>query len=308
MATTKISSAPPFRTEDVHTSPSPLTRMLISGEMSSEDPSTFGWRERWDCFTFVIIPHYFSIALIIVVHALALSLGLLYYNTSLISTPADSTLLVARIAALVLHCDVALLLFPVCRIILAILKDSPLRAFLPGSKEAFYHEVIAWSMVFFAWVHSIAYWIYYAVVARRESQGFKEFLYLSFATGPGWSGHIMLGVLTFITATSIDRVDDRKRGRFSISHHLYIMFFVIWSVHGAFAIKGISPATWTNVTTFWQYWIVGGVVYVIERILREFHGRHKTRISKVIQHRSNVVEFQIKKGKMTVKVGQACLQ
>jgi predicted ferric reductase len=41
-----------------------------------------------------------------------------------------------------------------------------------------------------------------------------------------------------------------------------------------------------------------------ERIAREVRGRHKTYVSKVIQHPSNVCEIQIKKDKTITRAGQ----
>jgi len=53
-----------------------------------------------------------------------------------------------------------------------------------------------------------------------------------------------------------------------------------------------------------RYWLVGGVIWIWERVLREIRSRHRTYISKVIQHPSNVVEIQIKKEKITIRAGQ----
>jgi len=55
---------------------------------------------------------------------------------------------------------------------------------------------------------------------------------------------------------------------------------------------------------FQRYWLVGGVIWIGERILREIRSRHITYISKVIQHPSNVMELQIKKEKTTIRAGQ----
>ncbi len=62
-----------------------------------------------------------------------------------------------------------------------------------------------------------------------------------------------------------------------------------------------------NTGVFWQYWMFGGAVYLVERILRELRGRHKTFISKVIQHPSNVVEIQIKKEHTKTRAGQVSM-
>jgi len=53
-----------------------------------------------------------------------------------------------------------------------------------------------------------------------------------------------------------------------------------------------------------RYWLVGGVIWIWERVLREVRSRHRTYISKVIQHPSNVIEIQIKKEKTVTRAGQ----
>jgi len=62
--------------------------------------------------------------------------------------------------------------------------------------------------------------------------------------------------------------------------------------------------SWNSIGVFWRYWLVGGVIWISERILREIRSRHITFISKVIQHPSNVLELQIKKEKTTIRAGQ----
>jgi len=49
---------------------------------------------------------------------------------------------------------------------------------------------------------------------------------------------------------------------------------------------------------------LGGVIWIYERILREVRSRHRTYISKVIQHPSKVMEIQIKKEKTKTRAGQ----
>ena len=63
---------------------------------------------------------------------------------------------------------------------------------------------------------------------------------------------------------------------------------------------------WTTFDRFaaQRYWLVGGVIWISERVLREIRSRHRTYISKVIQHPSKVMELQIKKEKTTVRAGQ----
>jgi predicted ferric reductase len=54
----------------------------------------------------------------------------------------------------------------------------------------------------------------------------------------------------------------------------------------------------------YRWWIASGVVYLIERVYREWRGRRKTRITKVIQHPSKTIEIQIKKASFKAQAGQ----
>ncbi|KAA1063817.1 hypothetical protein PGTUg99_008179 [Puccinia graminis f. sp. tritici] len=98
-----------------------------------------------------------------------------------------------------------------------------------------------------------------------------------------------------------------KFERFWYSHHLFIVFFSAWQLHGsACMIQPDRPpyCSFNQIGVFWKYWLVGGMIFIWERVLREVRSRHKTYISKVIQHPSNVCEVQIKKEKTTTRAGQ----
>ena len=290
---------------------SPLTRMLMSSEMSTEASKGPDWREGLDRL-FVIISRYSLFALTICIHALLFMSGLVYYDTNAILVTPTSDLSgplpIAQAAALVLHCDVAILLFPVCRTLISLLRGSPFHTFARKGNEISFHILASWFMVVFAWIHAVAYWVKFGREASQNNQGFKTFLLLNFSTGPGLSGHIMLLAITIIAATSTRYARTAKWGTFCAFHHLYILLFVLWSIHGAFAMtQATGTGPWIKVATFWQYWVCGGTAFLLEKVLREVRGRHKSHISKVIKHPSNVMELQIKKQKIAVKVGQVCV-
>ena len=287
----------------------PLAKMLISNEMAIEAPRKLTRTEKLDRLLFSVSHRYFNAILLVCVHALAFALALAYYNTNAVLAAENLNIspirTFARATALVLHCEVALLLLPVCRTLISTLKTSPLRAFFQGGDEASYHQLIAWSMVFFAWIHTIAHWINYAGLAKENGLGFKGFLQLNFSTGSGLSGYILLVALMLFAANSRKWVQINRWSRFAATHHIYILFFVVWSVHGAFAGTGTKRSTnWVESASFWQYWLFGGSLYLIEKAVREIRGRYKTHISKVIQHESHVIEIQMKKKQTAVKVAQ----
>ncbi|KXN67830.1 hypothetical protein CONCODRAFT_10011 [Conidiobolus coronatus NRRL 28638] len=56
--------------------------------------------------------------------------------------------------------------------------------------------------------------------------------------------------------------------------------------------------------SFWKYWVLSGVLYLIERIIRKVRGFQDTTVSKVVLHPSKVVGIQIKKEGIKTQVGQ----
>jgi NADPH oxidase 2 len=165
--------------------------------------------------------------------------------------------------------------------------------------------VVAYSLVFFTWVHTVAHWNNFAQLAAKNNLGIKGFLLANFTTGPGWSGYVMLFTLMAMLFTSIEKPRRANYERFWSVHHLFIVFFGFWSIHGAFCmIKPDSAPFCGGIGVFWKFWMYGGFVYLIERVLREVRGRHETVVSKVIQHPSNVVEIQIKKAHLKMRAGQ----
>ena len=221
-----------------------------------------------------------------------------------------ATYVIARAAALVLHVDVALVLLPVCRTLISLARQTPLNGIIQFDKNITFHVTVAWSIVFFSWVHTVAHWVNFARVAAANKLGFYGWLLANFASGPGWSGYVMLVALMAMVITSIEKPRRANYERFWYTHHMFIVFFLFWSIHGAFCMiqPDIAPfcvATGASaIGVFWQYWTWGGFAYLAERIAREVRGHHKTYVSKVIQHPSNVCEIQIKKEHIKTRAGQ----
>ena len=117
----------------------------------------------------------------------------------------------------------------------------------------------------------------------------------------------MLTTLMLILFTSLGKGRRANFERFWNVHHLFIVFFIFWSIHGIFCMIPPDTAPFKGIFqngVFWLWWSYGGFVYLMERIMREVRGRHRTLVSKVIQHPSNVVEIQIKKEKTKTRAGQ----
>jgi predicted ferric reductase len=184
-------------------------------------------------------------------------------------------------------------------------RRTPLNDIIPFDKNITFHKIVAWSIVFFSWVHTIAHWNNLARFSAANNLGFMGFVLANLATGPGWSGYIMLFALMAIALTAAEKARRANFERFWYTHHLFVVFFIFWSIHGAFCmIKPDFAPYCDGIGVFWEYWMYGGFAYLAERIAREVRGRHKTYISKVIQHPSNVCEIQIKKEHTQTRAGQ----
>ncbi|GAA6000613.1 hypothetical protein JCM10207_004576 [Rhodosporidiobolus poonsookiae] len=257
-----------------------------------------------------------AFAVFVLVQALVFVFGFLNYalkdNLTTARRNFGITYSIARSAALVLHVDVAFILLPVCRSFISLLRRGPLNSIVPFEKNIDFHKAVAWSMAFFTVVHTIAHlfnaWWMGELASRSTAQRFVVFLEVNFTTGPGITGWIMLVCLAVIVWFAVEKRKKKHFERFWFSHHLFIPFFIAWQLHGMFClIKPDRPpfCSAAQIGVFWKYWLVGGLIYITERILREVRSRHRTWVSKVVQHPSSVVEIQIKKEKLrNLRAGQ----
>ena len=167
---------------------------------------------------------------------------------------------IARSAALVLYVDVAFILLPVCRNFISFLRQTPLNDIIPFDKALNFHKATAWAIVAFTVVHVLAHMVNFyrfsiadpsATTARLQ---FILFLSLNFTTGPGITGWIMTTCLAVIVLFSRDKVRRAHFERFWYSHHLFIVLFINWQLHGMFCmIKPDRPpfCSFNSVGVFW---------------------------------------------------------
>ncbi|KAJ7471147.1 NADPH oxidase [Mycena galericulata] len=226
------------------------------------------------------------------------------------------TFTIARAAALVLHVDVIFILLPVCRNFISILRRTPLGDVIPFDKNITFHKATAWAIVVGSVIHTLAHIVnlYRLTMANTSARTTGErvtfFLAANFMIGPlitGWLMWICLGTMVWFAMEKRKSKGSPGFERFWYTHHLFIPFFALWQLHGMFCmIKPDRPpyCSFNTIGVFWRYWLIGGVIWIAERVLREVRSRHITYISKVIQHPSDVMELQIKKEKTTPRAGQ----
>ncbi|KIX05222.1 uncharacterized protein Z518_06094 [Rhinocladiella mackenziei CBS 650.93] len=287
----------------------PLMRMLRSGEVSGEAPRDLNLKERFSRWMVNEGSRRLFVGIFILVHCMLYGFGFMNYTMKDNLTQARATYgygyPIARSAALVLHFDVGCILLPVCRTLISLARQTPLNGIIPFDKNITFHKLVGYSIVFFTWVHTIAHLHNVAQYSAKNNGGFIGFIKLNFLTGPGWTGYILTIAVMVMFFTALDKPRRANYERFWNTHHLFVIFFIFWSIHGAFCMipADTKPFCFGN-GAFWEYWMIGGFSYLGERILREIRGYHKTYITKVIQHPSNVVEIQMKKDHTRTRAGQ----
>ncbi|KAJ3499109.1 hypothetical protein NLJ89_g10135 [Agrocybe chaxingu] len=292
-----------------------LQRTATNTSVKRTTPEDRSWKARFDVWMINEGGRQLFFGTWIFLHLIVTVFGFMHYQLKDNAVTARSifglTFPIARTAALVLHVDVIFILLPVCRNFVSFLRRTPLNDIIPFDKNITLHKATGWSIVIGSTVHTLAHMVNFyklaMVAGDTTSKRVVAFIAANFITGPGLTGWIMVAALGVMAWFAREKSRRAHFERFWYSHHLFIVFFINWQLHGMFCM--IQPdrppfCSFNTIGVFWRYWLVGGVIWIFERVLREVRSRHVTYISKVIQHPSNVMEIQIKKEKTTTRAGQ----
>ncbi|GAA6004014.1 uncharacterized protein JCM10292_005838 [Rhodotorula paludigena] len=247
-----------------------------------------------------------------------LAIGVIRYDMSSNFTQARTTFgktyVLARATALVLHVDVAFLLLPICRSFITLMRRTPMIRKLPLDESVAFHRLVAYSLIFWVIVHVISHlfnsWWLAKTWTNSTAPCLVAALEINGTTGPYLTGWIMVAICLVMAWFATEKRRRKNFERFFYTHHLAIPFFLLWQLHGMFCmIRPDRPpfCSFWQIGLFWLFWLGGGAVYIVERVLREIRSRHRTYISKVIAHPGKTVELQIKKEKTTMRPGQYIL-
>ena len=95
---------------------------------------------------------------LLLLHLMVFVFGLMNYlirdNLTIARSTLGITYPIARASALVLHFDIILILLPVCRNLISLVRNTPLGSIIPFDKNITFHKFIAWSIVLFSWIRT----------------------------------------------------------------------------------------------------------------------------------------------------------
>ncbi|KAI2457089.1 hypothetical protein LOY97_005089 [Ophidiomyces ophidiicola] len=219
---------------------------------------------------------------------------------------------ISRGAGLVLSVDGALILLPMCRTLLRYVR--PKFRWLPLDESQWFHRQVAYSMLFFSLVHTIAHYVNF--FNGEKTQVRKETaVQIHYTQAGGITGHIMLLCMLLMYTTAHARIRQQAFETFWYTHHLFIPFMLGLYTHatGCFVrdtLKPISPLAgdefWNHCIGYegWRWELWGGGIYLIERLYREVRAARETKITKVVRHPYDAMEIQFSKPSMKYKAGQ----
>ncbi|KAJ9646477.1 hypothetical protein H2201_001434 [Coniosporium apollinis] len=217
----------------------------------------------------------------------------------------------SRGAGLCLTVDTLLILLPMCRTILRWVR--PKIRWLPLDESQWFHRQVAYSMLIWTVVHTASHYVNFFNV--EKSQVRKETaVQIHYTQAGGVTGHVMLLCMLLMFTTAHHKIRQQSFETFWYTHHLFIPFMLAMYTHatGCF-VRDTAPPHSPFAKSFWEHCIgyegwrwelVGGGLYLFERVYREIRARRETEIIKVVRHPYDAVEIQFRKPSMKYKAGQ----
>jgi len=220
----------------------------------------------------------------------------------------------SRGAGLVLALDGGLILLPMLRNIIRIIRPR-LTWLFPADENIWFHRQVAYSMAFWAMVHTTAHYVNFLNVERVQLR--KQLsLEIHYTQAGGITGHFMLFLMVVMYTSAHHKIRKQCFEAFWYTHHLAFFFMIGIYTHatGCFVRDSVEP---DYIPTFpfysmdhcigylsWRYIIWPGIIYFGERVWREIRARKATRLSKVLVHPSGAMELRIIKPSFKYTPGQ----
>ncbi|EJD04004.1 NADPH oxidase isoform 1 [Fomitiporia mediterranea MF3/22] len=221
---------------------------------------------------------------------------------------------ISRGAGLVLAFDGGLILLPMLRNIIRVIRPRLTWAF-PADENIWFHRQVAYQMFFWAVVHTTAHYVNFINVERTQIR--KETAQdIHYHQAGGITGHFMLLIMVLIYTTAHRKIRNQCFEAFWYTHHLAFFFMIGLYSHatGCFVRNSTDP---NYIPTFpfystqhclgyesWRFIIWPGILYFGERMYREFRARRATRLDKIIVHPSGAMELRIIKPSFKYTAGQ----
>ncbi|KAI4287696.1 MAG: hypothetical protein L6R35_003047 [Caloplaca aegaea] len=218
----------------------------------------------------------------------------------------------SRGAGLVLSVDGAIIVLPMCKNILRWMR--PKLRWLPLDESQWFHRQVAYSLLFWTIIHVSAHYVNFFNVERNQIRR-ESAVEIHYTQAGGITGHVMLLCMLLMFTTAHHKIRQQSYESFWYTHHLFVPFLLGLYTHatGCFVRDTPEPYSpfagslvWNHCIGYqgWRWELIGGGLYLIERVYREIRSRQPAKITKVVRHPHDALEIQFSKPSMKYKPGQ----
>lgn len=220
----------------------------------------------------------------------------------------------SRGAGLVLALDGGLILIPMLRNVIRVVRPKVTWLF-PADENIWFHRQVAYSMAFWAVVHTTAHYVNFINVEHTQIRK-QSAVQIHYTQPGGLTGHLMLFIMLLMYTTAHHTIRHQCFEVFWYTHHLAFFFLLCLYTHatGCFVRDSVNPDLTSKFPFYstkhclgyfsWRFIIWPGILYFGERVYREYRARRATRLSKVLVHPSGAMELRIIKPSFKYTAGQ----
>ena len=239
-----------------------------------------------------------TVCLIVYMILNAIAFGITYYRYRTGDNKAVYELLgegvtMARGAAAMLNFNCAIILFTVCRNLLTRLRSTFVHSLLPLDSNIQFHKLCAWVIALSVATHATAHYYNYETLGDVLPVSSHR---LAYGTVAGATGHVITMTMVIMYTAAMEKVRKQCFELFWFSHHLFVVFFGVLLIHG-------TPS-FLQPNQFWGWFLIPGMAYCMERLIRVVRGDFTTEVAAIIQHPSSVIELQLRKPSTSIVAGQ----
>lgn len=185
-----------------------------------------------------------------------------------------------------------MILLPMCRTMLRFVR--PKIRWLPLDESTWFHRQVAYQILIWTTVHVMSHYVNFYNVEKKQLRP-ETAIQIHYTQAGGITGHIMLLCMLLMYTTAHHRIRQQSFETFWYTHHLFVPFLLAMYTHavGCFVRDTPDPYSpfagnvfWTHCIGYegWRWELVGGTIYMIERLYREIRSRRNTEIVKVVRH------------------------
>ncbi|KAL8850578.1 MAG: hypothetical protein Q9221_004448 [Calogaya cf. arnoldii] len=219
---------------------------------------------------------------------------------------------ISRGAGLALSVDGAIIVLPMCKNVLRWIR--PKVRILPLEESQWFHRQVAYSLLFWTILHVSAHYVNFFNVELSQIRK-ETAVQIHYTQVGGITGHVMMLCMLLMFTTAHAKIRQQSYETFWYTHHLFVPFLLALYTHatGCFVRDTTLPYSpfagspfWNHCIGYegWRWELIGGGIYIMERIYREIQSRRPAKIVKVVRHPYDAMEIQFSKPSMKYKAGQ----